>query len=244
VLKQAKSIEVAFSVIPFIMLLLAIPVSAAEKTSVGYGELRWLDISAQTVVVEVFLGHKLCTVGGPLSKDAVLKVGGMKSGLDAFSVGNVVRVGWRLTTEGHEITFLEAPIPLAKTPTRSLFYHIPAKTVIGDPQSHVIGEKDTLLDIARHFDLGINEIEDLYPQLDPWIPPEGRELTIPSQWILPAIITEGIVVNVPEMRLYHFTSQGVYAMVETFPVGIGDFDWPTPLGVFKISEKWIPEVAG
>ena len=38
-----------------------------------------------------------------------------------------------------------------------------AKTVIGSPREYIIQKKDTLLDIARYFDLGYNDIENAYP---------------------------------------------------------------------------------
>ena len=42
-------------------------------------------------------------------------------------------------------------------------------TVIGHPLAYVIQNGDTLLDIARNYSLGYNELEDLYPELNPWI---------------------------------------------------------------------------
>ena len=79
-----------------------------------------------------------------------------------------------------------------------------ANTVIGLLSEYVVKKKDTLLDVARNYDLGFNEIEALYPEIDPWIPPEGKNLVIPSQWVLPATKKFGIVINIAEMRLYYF----------------------------------------
>jgi L,D-transpeptidase ErfK/SrfK len=107
--------------------------------------------------------------------------------------------------------------------------------LIGAPRRHTIEEGETLLDIARKYDLGINEIQDLYPHLDPWIPPVGMELQIPSQWILPETLEDGIVINVAELRLYCFIKK--HSMVKTFPIGIGGREWATPLGIFRIGEK-------
>jgi len=93
------------------------------------------------------------------------------------------------------------------------------------------------LDIAKQYDLGFNEIQDLYPQQDPWIPPEGMALIIPSQWILPETEMEGIVINVAELRLYYFMKR--IKMVIAFPIGIGDRGSHTPLGTFRIKAKRI-----
>jgi len=118
-------------------------------------------------------------------------------------------------------------------------------TVVGVPVKHTVTKEENLIDIARDHDLGFNELADLYPQLDPWIPPPNTELIIPSQWVLPDTRKEGIVANIPELRLYYFMKR--VGLVKTFPIGIGDDGWHTPLGIFLISTKmtrptwYIPE---
>lgn len=109
------------------------------------------------------------------------------------------------------------------------------KTVVGWTDQHVVQEKETLLDIARDFELGWNEIELLYPDMDPWIPEEGTKLDIPSCWILPAEKKEGIVINVPEMRLYRYIPGT--KVVQTYPVGIGTQEYQTPLGEFRVVDR-------
>lgn len=103
------------------------------------------------------------------------------------------------------------------------------------PRQHVIKKEETLLDVARFYDLGINEIQALYPDWDPWMPPPGIAMDIPSQWILPEILKEGILVNTAELRLYYFNEKK--GIVKTFPISIGERDWATPQGTFKITEK-------
>src|SRR5262245_49487210 len=79
-----------------------------------------------------------------------------------------------------------------------------ADTVIGSTRRYRIRDGDTLLDVARYFDLGYNEIVDANPGVDPMIPPVGLEVLVPTEWVLPCCTTDGIVVNIPEMRLYYF----------------------------------------
>lgn len=119
-----------------------------------------------------------------------------------------------------------------------------ARTVIGSPQTYTIHKEDTLLDIARYFDLGYNEIVGAYPDIDPWLPSPGEEifteLSIPTWWVLPRSGNEGVVVNIPEMRLYYFPPLDKRLnnrMVITLPVGLGREDWPTPTAKFKITGK-------
>lgn len=116
-----------------------------------------------------------------------------------------------------------------------------AHTVIGEFRDYVIIEEDTLLDIARNFDLGYLELILLYPNLDPWLPPTGKKITIPTSWALPAVDKKGIVINIPELRLYLFYNDIQFfndiQMVKTYPIGLGVLDAPTPFGSFTIVEK-------
>ena len=109
------------------------------------------------------------------------------------------------------------------------------KTVIGWVNRHVVAEGETLLDIARNYELGWNEIEILYPNIDPWIPDVGTNLEIPMFWILPAEKHEGIVINIPELRLYRYLPGT--NMVETYPVGIGTEEYQTPIGDYKVVDR-------
>jgi L,D-transpeptidase ErfK/SrfK len=107
------------------------------------------------------------------------------------------------------------------------------QTVTGALNTYTIEPGDTLLDIARHFDLGYNEIVAANPGVDAWLPPVGEVLVIPTEFILPEGATQGLVVNIPEMRLYYFNG-GTFT---TYPVGLGRDDWRTPTGSFKVRGK-------
>ena len=72
------------------------------------------------------------------------------------------------------------------------------KTVVGSVQHHIVIPKETLSDIVRKFGLGYNELSLLYPKMDPWIPSPGKNLVIPTQWILPSTKLFGLVINIPE----------------------------------------------
>jgi len=122
-----------------------------------------------------------------------------------------------------------------RPPIRPYGVDTQAMTVIGAPQTYVIQLEDTLLDIARNFDLGFSEITLLYKDLDPWIPPLGLELTIPTFWILPEGNWNGILINIPEMRLYLLFKK--ISMVKTFPIGIGVTENTTPTGRFYVKDK-------
>jgi L,D-transpeptidase ErfK/SrfK len=99
--------------------------------------------------------------------------------------------------------------------------------------------EDTLLDIARRYDVGQEEILLANPGVDRWLPGEGTPVLIPSEFILPVAPYHGLVLNLPEMRLYHYPSQGPDARtsVHTFPMSIGRVDWSTPLGKTRVASK-------
>jgi len=59
---------------------------------------------------------------------------------------------------------------------------------------------------------------------------------LPTQFILPNAPHEGIVINVPAMRIYYFPKHklGEPQIVYTHPIGVGKVGWQTPEGVTKI----------
>lgn len=91
---------------------------------------------------------------------------------------------------------------------------------------------DTLLSIVRRYDVGYWDIVLANPDLDLWLPGEGTPVLVPRAYLLPDAPREGIVVNIPEMRLYYYPepAPGARPTVVTHPVGIGRQDWSTPLG--------------
>ncbi len=99
---------------------------------------------------------------------------------------------------------------------------------------------DTLLDIARHYDVGYNEIVAANPGVDPWLPGAGARVVVPTEYILPARPWKGIVIDLPERRLFYFppvTARHPIPHVYTFPVGIFQPGWPDPLGTTRIVAK-------
>ena len=101
------------------------------------------------------------------------------------------------------------------------------------------GKDDTLTDIARRFNVGYEEILRANPKVDPWLPGEGREIVVPSQFILPDAPRTGIVINIAAMRIFYYppVKHGEAPVVYTHPIGIGKVGWRTPEGVTKIVRR-------
>ena len=106
---------------------------------------------------------------------------------------------------------------------------------------------DTLLDIARRHGLGYEDIVRANPDVDTWLPGEGTEVILPTQYVLPPGPRRGVVLNLAEYRLYYYPepAEGEPAVVMTYPISIGRMDWETPLGRTSITQKvrnpsWYP----
>jgi len=124
-----------------------------------------------------------------------------------------------------------------------------ANEVVGEVLFQKVEKDDTFLDLARYYGLGANEMEEANPGVNAWTPwlddqgkPTDRDVILPTQWVMPDVEPRGVVVNIPEMRLYYFhptkrVDLGV--PLSTFPVGLGRDDWKTPQGKFKIRGKTV-----
>jgi L,D-transpeptidase ErfK/SrfK len=134
--------------------------------------------------------------------------------------------------------------------TQASEYELPVSgeaMVLGREERVLTRYEDTLYEIARRFSLGSEEIVRVNPGIDPWLPGAGKSIVIPGQRVLPPGPREGIVVNLPEHRLYFYPKpvKGELQRVLTYPVSIGKMDWRTPLGKTRIAQKrerptWVP----
>lgn len=111
--------------------------------------------------------------------------------------------------------------------------------LVGQVQVIKALHEDTLLDIARRYHLGHDEIIIANPDVDRWLPGDGTPVILPTRYILPVAERKGIVLNVPEMRIYYFpkVKTGEPPVVKTYPVSVGRMDWNTPLGTAKVAAK-------
>lgn len=114
----------------------------------------------------------------------------------------------------------------------------PGKTLYGTTRWVQVNAEDTLLDIARDLDLGYNQIVAANPDIDPWVPAKDSLVLAPLALVLPQERTSsGIVVNLAEMRLYYFFSNGGHDYFLTAPIGIGAEGFLTRLGIYTIKSK-------
>jgi L,D-transpeptidase ErfK/SrfK len=144
------------------------------------------------------------------------------------------------------------PLPLAEATHR--FFIAPDQDVIGQVQMTMAKHEDTFADIARRFNVGYSELVRANPGVDPWLPGEGTEIVLPTEFILPDAPREGLVLNLAQMRLYHFPKpekgapKDAPVEVITHPIGIGKVGWATPEGATKVvshvkDPTWTPPVS-
>ena len=130
-----------------------------------------------------------------------------------------------------------APAPELPLPVATHEFELSGDdTVLGAVQLTTIGKEDTLPDVARRFNVGYEEIVRANPGVDPWIPGVGRQVVVPTQFILPNAPHEGVVINLAAMRIYYYPKhkRDEPQVVYTYPIGVGKAGWRTPEGVTKI----------
>jgi L,D-transpeptidase ErfK/SrfK len=127
-----------------------------------------------------------------------------------------------------------------------IFTLAPDQDLIGEAGQIRSERQDTLPDIARNHHLGFDEIVAANPGVDTWLPGEGTNIHLPMQHLLPAAPRTGIVINLPDGRMYFYRMDEAHQpVVETHPISVGQMDWKTPLGVTTIVRKekrptWYP----
>lgn len=126
---------------------------------------------------------------------------------------------------------LELPLPPA------------GEDVVGQLQVIKAKYEDTFASIGERYELGYLEMVAANPGVDPWLPGEGKDIVLPTRFILPPGPREGIVINLAEYRMYYFPAGK--NVVNTYPLGIGREGWSSPVSTTTITGKtpnpaWYP----
>jgi L,D-transpeptidase ErfK/SrfK len=119
--------------------------------------------------------------------------------------------------------------------------------IVGAIKTERIKNTETVIALTRRLGFGQEEVLAANSSLDRWAPTLGEQVILPSRYILPDAPHTGIIVNLPEMRLYYYLNilSEKSTIVETFPVSIGRTHWSTPLGHAQVVKKkenpdWYP----
>jgi L,D-transpeptidase ErfK/SrfK len=106
-------------------------------------------------------------------------------------------------------------------------------TIVGDRWIHQVSVGETWLTIAARVGLDPQVLAarnggTVRVALRP-----GDVLGIDNRHIAPDVDGEGILINIPQRMLFHYSSGTVRA---AYPVAVGQPEWPTPLGPFSVIE--------
>ena len=145
------------------------------------------------------------------------------------------------------------PVPLEARPveepiSRNYFVlETETQSVIGAPQIVYTDAENTFSDLAREYGLGYDELVAANPDVDPWLPGDRTPVLLPTQYIIPDVPREGVVLNIASKRLFYFpeAAEGEAQTVLTYPIGIGRVGWETPVGTTEVVSKaadphWFP----
>jgi L,D-transpeptidase ErfK/SrfK len=106
--------------------------------------------------------------------------------------------------------------------------------VVGQNYTITVGSKESLTTIRKEHGVSYDELLEANPNINFYKLKVGQKVLIPKQFVLPRY-RSGIVINIPELRLYYFTPDGRY--VYTFPIGLGRENWRTPLISATVTRK-------
>ncbi|WP_286262812.1 L,D-transpeptidase family protein [Thalassotalea atypica] len=133
-------------------------------------------------------------------------------------------------------------VVLSLTQVQAIEYELPrsGKRLLGEPVQHTVVKGDYFQAIAELYDIGFLALMAANKGIDPFLPPIGHKLNIPTQLLLPFVARVGLVINLPELRMYYFLPNE--QRVHVFPVGIGRLGLETPITTSYIGEKRINPV--
>ncbi len=170
--------------------------------------------------------------------------------LPLLALGGCTTVGDFLGKVGKDRTHVDlAARPVQDPlPANEFVLQSADQSVIGEPQAVFARHEDTFSDFAREYGLGYDELVAANPDIDPWLPGDNTPVLLPTQYVLPDVPRQGIVLNIASKRLFYFpqAADGEPQRVLTYPIGIGRVGWETPLGAASVISKarnpqwWVP----
>ncbi len=132
----------------------------------------------------------------------------------------------------HLSRLLSAMFILASSQAFATAYNTPTadESIIGSIQTGFVKSGDTPASIAQAYDVGFNEIQNANPQIDMNHRfSSGREVVIPTEHLLPNAPRKGIVINLPEMRMYYYMGNEVLTTRSGLVKRVRRFQSPKPL---------------
>jgi L,D-transpeptidase ErfK/SrfK len=136
----------------------------------------------------------------------------------------------RLWSLSMVIIFLALAAPAVAAPAPPPLYH----QVVGGEEDCEVSAKTSLGILAAQKGVKWTVVARHNHLKSPYKLKQGMVLKINTSHIVPAEVQNGIVINLPELLLYHFVD-GAYQ--RRYSLAVGKPSWPTPTGTYKIEEK-------
>ena len=109
-----------------------------------------------------------------------------------------------------------------------------SKRLVGQEFQYTVHEGDSLASVGARFGVDsplLAKHNGLSPRAGLRA---GQILRIDNRHIVPAVLEDGILINIPQRLLFFFD---LGSLVAWYPVGIGRADWKTPRGHFFVATK-------
>ncbi len=152
---------------------------------------------------------------------------------------------------------LTAAVPTQPDPTAPRLEPLPTmhysdvqaeQEIVGDVQVIFTRYENTFVQIARRYNIGYESLRNANPEVDHWLPGEETPVFLPTMSVLPDAPRNGIVLNLPAMRMFFFSqaeAEESGISVTSHPIGIGREGWATPIGDATVTQKareptWYP----
>ncbi len=122
------------------------------------------------------------------------------------------------------------PIASAKSENRPP----PSEQLVGGEFAYAVQRADSLTSIGARFGVGVGVLAADNNFSPGSLLKIGQLLRIDNRHIVPEIVIDGIVINIPQRMLFYFRGG---RLIRFYPVALGRPDWPTPMGQFRIVMK-------
>ncbi len=129
-------------------------------------------------------------------------------------------------------------LPLSNADARNFSLPNNNEALLGDVQYTSTEPGDTAITLAQRYNLGLNAIVAANPGIkENSVFRDGTPIKVASQFLLPPLPRRGIIINLPEMRLYYYPAGSDKVM--TFPIGIGRIGKTIPIKATSIARKTV-----
>ena len=126
--------------------------------------------------------------------------------------------------------FLLGAAAVAATSEGGNLYH----QVAGSQEEYVVEGRISLVRLAQERGIKWTALARRNHLKPPYRLKKGMVLKIDTTHIVPDELTNGLIINLPELDLYYF-KDGTYQ--RRYTLAVGKPSWPTPTGNYKICEK-------